>query len=50
MFQTRSLASRYVKKMKKCVSKIDLKIFEDLEKARKLYLLLYESPAEGRFC
>ena len=39
-------SSRYVKK---CASEIDLKIFEDLEIAWKLHLLLFDSPTEGRF-
>ena len=35
--------------VKKYASEMDFKIFENLEKARKLPHLLYESPAEGRF-
>ena len=41
----RPLALKYVKK---CASEMDLKFFENLEKARKLPRLLYKSPAEQR--
>ena len=47
IFQMRPLALNYVKK---CASEMDLKNFENLGKAQKLPRLLYESPAEGRFC
>ena len=42
-FQRRPLISKYVKK---CGSKMHLKVFENLEKARKWLHLLYESLAE----
>ena len=44
------LALRYVQK---CASEVHLKVFETfetLEKAKKCDLLLYEFPAEDRFC
>ena len=43
IFQMRPLAF-------KCLSGMDWKIFENLEKAWKLPRLLCDSPAEGRFC
>ena len=45
-FSMRPLALKYVKK---CASKMDLKIFENLEKARKSNLLSHEFPAEAIF-
>ena len=42
----RPLALKYVKK---CASKMDLKIFENLDKARKSNLLSHEFPAEAIF-
>ena len=42
----RPLALNYVKK---CASGMDLKLLENLEKARKLPRLLHESPGEERF-
>ena len=40
-----SIGLRFIKK---CASEVHLKVFENLEKARKLDLLLYEFSAELR--
>ena len=47
VFQKRHFASKHVKKF---ASEMHLKVFDDLEKAKKSHLLLYESPSEENFC